>query len=124
MGVTADGKMQTMMVRSSLLITFSLLLALVPEAQANGRRDVARRDCGTRLEDWCPSYRGDPCNRHKTTAACKADRKCFGMPYRGVSFVPCFLDERGFASNCPTVGCTSRRPPRRPAQKPFVCPTC
>jgi hypothetical protein len=121
---TGNGKMPAMMVRSTLLIVFALSLAVAPEGQANGRRDATRNDCGMKLDDWCPSYRGDPCNRHKTTAACKADPKCYGMPYRGVSFVPCFLDERGFASNCPTVGCTSRRPPPGSARKPFVCPTC
>jgi hypothetical protein len=33
------------------------------------------------------------------------------MPYQGESVVACQLDGRGFASNCPTVGCTST-PPR------------
>jgi hypothetical protein len=64
------------------------------------------------ISDWCPSYRGDPCNRHKNTTACKADLKCYGMGYRGESVVPCMPDERGFAFNCPTVGCTSN-PPKR-----------
>ena len=48
-----------------------------------------------------------------------ADLRCYGMPYRGESFVPCFLDARGFASNCPTVGCTSRRPPKDSVRKPL-----
>jgi hypothetical protein len=97
-----------MMYRSTLLILIALLLSLAAEAQASDRT------CGISTNDWCPSRRGDLCNRHKNTAACQADPKCYGMPYRGVSFVPCFLDERGFASNCPTVGCTSRRPPPKP----------
>ena len=111
MAAEANGKMQTMMVRSTLLMIVLVLLAIPSGGWANGQTS---RTCGTNIEDWCPSYRGDPCNRHKNTAACKADVKCYGMPYRGVSFVPCLLDERGFASNCPTVGCTSRRPPPRP----------
>jgi len=108
MGPAADGKTQTMMFRSTLLIVVFVLLSL-PQAQANGRRP-----CGMSPSDWCLSYRGDPCNRHKNTEACKADPKCYGMPYRGESFIACMFDERGFASNCPTVGCTSKRPPRPP----------
>ena len=111
MAGTANGKMQTMMARSTLLIISFVLLAIPSGGNAGAQ---ARRDCGTHVEDWCPSHRGDRCNRHKTTAACKADLKCYGMPYRGESFIPCFLDERGFASNCPTVGCTSRRPAQKP----------
>ncbi|HXF89885.1 MAG TPA: hypothetical protein VNK48_16165 [Xanthobacteraceae bacterium] len=113
-----------MIFRSSLVIGALLAVALPAAAHANGKRAAPARPCGTSIEDWCPSYRGDPCNRHKTTAECKADPKCYGILYRGVSFVPCFWDERGFASNCPTVGCTSRRPPRGAVRKPFVCPTC
>ncbi len=107
MGATADGKMQTMMVRSSLLIIILVLLASASEGLANGRQT-----CGRQLNDWCPSYRGDPCNQHKNTAACMADLKCYGMPYKGESMVACKFDARGFASNCPTVGCTSKRPKR------------
>jgi len=95
------------MIRSLLLMSILVLLACSPESQANGRTT-----CGMKLGDWCPSYRGDPCNRHKTIDTCKADPKCYGMPYRGESLIACMLDERGFASNCPTVGCTSRRPRR------------
>jgi hypothetical protein len=29
------------------------------------------------------------------------------MRYRGESVVACIIDARGFASNCPTVGCRS-----------------
>jgi hypothetical protein len=67
--------------------------------------------CGMGLRDWCPAPAGDPCGRHRNTAACRADPQCFGMTYRGESVVPCILDARGFASNCPTVGCTSTPPP-------------
>jgi hypothetical protein len=125
MAVAAGDKMPTMTFRSSFVIGALLAVALAATAQANGKRAASGgRACGTSIEDWCPSYRGDPCNRHKTTAECKADRKCYGMPYRGVSFVPCFLDARGFASNCPTVGCTSRKPPPPSKGQPLVCPTC
>jgi hypothetical protein len=56
---------------------------------------------------------GDPCGRHRNVVACRADPACYGMPYQGESVVACQLDGRGFASNCPTVGCTSTPP--RPA---------
>jgi hypothetical protein len=100
-----------MMYRSTLLILIALLLSLEAGALA-ADVSTSARTCGVSPNDWCPSRRGDPCGRHKNTAACKADPKCFGMPYRGESLVACFLDERGFASNCPTVGCTSK-PPKR-----------
>jgi hypothetical protein len=67
--------------------------------------------CGLGPSDWCPAPAGDPCGRHLDEAACRADPVCFGMPYRGESVVACLWDERGFAPNCPAVGCTSI-PPR------------
>ena len=70
--------------------------------------------CGASPNDWCPAPRGDPCGRHHNTAACRADGACYGMPYRGESVVRCIVDARGFASNCPTVGCTSAAPPTPP----------
>lgn len=63
--------------------------------------------CGMKTTDWCPSPPGDPCGAHKDAASCKADPRCGGMPYRGESFVACQLDDRGFATNCPVVGCKS-----------------
>ncbi len=66
--------------------------------------------CGASPGDWCPSPPGDPCGVHKDKASCQADPACFGMPYRGESLVACTVDERGFASNCPTVGCISTLP--------------
>jgi hypothetical protein len=70
--------------------------------------------CGMRPGDWCPAPPGDSCGRHRNAAACRADPACYGMPYRGESVVGCIFDERGFASNCPTVGCTGSPPaPRR-----------
>jgi hypothetical protein len=64
-------------------------------------------DCGTRTTDWCAAPAGDPCGAHKNVDACKADPACVGMPYRGESVVACQFDARGFATNCPTVGCRS-----------------
>jgi len=118
MAATGNGKLQTMMIRStSLIVTFvaGALWLVAGSAQISAES----RACGTGWNDWCPSQKGDRCNRHKTKEACMADRRCYGMPYRGESFVPCFLDERGFASNCPTVGCTSVRPPKDSVRKPL-----
>ena len=63
--------------------------------------------CGTDPGHWCASPAGDPCGRHKTAEACRADNACHGMRYRGTSTIACLWDARGFASNCPTVGCVS-----------------
>jgi hypothetical protein len=68
--------------------------------------------CGTGPSDWCPAPAGDRCGRHRNVAECKADLACYGMPYRGESVVRCSVDARGFASNCPTVGCSSVAPPK------------
>ncbi len=68
--------------------------------------------CGMKIDDWCAGKPDDPCARHLNTAACKADMRCYGLPYRGESFVACRFDQRGFGLNCPTVGCISK-PPRR-----------
>lgn len=69
--------------------------------------------CGFHPRDWCPAPAGDPCGAHPDEAACRADPACYGMLYRGESVVPCDWDERGFAPNCPAVGCTSEPPERR-----------
>jgi len=69
--------------------------------------------CGMNPKDWCPAPAGDPCGRHRNAADCRADAQCYGMPYRGESVEACLLDARGFASNCPTVGCTSTPPAPR-----------
>ena len=90
-----------------------ILLAIAGLGLTAGASMAAPKACGTGWNDWCRSpLPHDRCNRHKTAEACRADLKCYGMPYRGESFVPCWYDERGFASNCPTVGCTSRKPRR------------
>jgi hypothetical protein len=87
-----------------LLWLAALLVAVAPAA-------AQRRPCGMSPNDWCPAPPGDSCGRHRNVAACRADPACYGMPYQGESLVACQLDGRGFASNCPTVGCTST-PPR------------
>jgi hypothetical protein len=69
--------------------------------------------CGLSTSDWCPAPMGDPCGNHKDAASCHADPRCYGMPYRGESVVACIFDGRGFAKNCPTVGCTSTPPRNR-----------
>ena len=68
---------------------------------------VAAQVCGMGVADWCPAPPGDPCGRHRSVAACRADAACRGLPYRGESVVRCELDARGFGRNCPTVGCVS-----------------
>jgi len=62
---------------------------------------------------WCPAPAGDRCGRHRDAASCKADPACYGIPYRGESFVACVFDRRGFSFNCPAIGCTSTPPARR-----------
>jgi hypothetical protein len=57
--------------------------------------------------DWCSSAEGDECGKYKDAASCRADVKCGGIPYRGESLVACAYDERGFADNCPAVGCVA-----------------
>jgi hypothetical protein len=64
--------------------------------------------CGGSPSDWCSAPPGDPCGEHKDTASCKLDARCKGMLYRGEFVVACSYDERGFGTNCPTVGCVSR----------------
>ena len=94
------------MILRAIFISALLIVTTATHAGAQGRL------CGMGGTDWCPAPPGDTCGRYHSTASCKADPKCFGMPYRGESVVACILDTRGFASNCPTVGCTST-PPRR-----------
>jgi hypothetical protein len=93
------------MILRAIFTSLSLLVATAAPAPAQ------QLFCGLGTGDWCPAPAGDPCGRHRNTAACRADPTCFGMRYRGESVVPCKLDARGFASNCPTVGCTSTQPP-------------
>ena len=91
-------------VSSLLMLTLAGLVAAAAPAAAQSP------PCGMNPSDWCAAPAGDRCGRHRNVAACRADAACYGMRYRGESVVACMLDERGFASNCPTVGCTSTPP--------------
>ena len=82
-----------------------LLLAFAVPASAEG-------PCGFSPKDWCPAQPNDPCGRHGDARACKKDSACYGVAYRGESAVACKFDDRGFGTNCPTVGCTSQKPKR------------
>jgi hypothetical protein len=99
--------------------TFTFLslpaLAVLMAAAAPAPAAAQSRPCGLNPSDWCSAPAGDPCGRHRNVAACRADPACYGMRYEGESVVACQLDSRGFASNCPTVGCTSTPP--RPAAR-------
>jgi len=64
--------------------------------------------CGLSTQDWCAAPAGDGCGEHENEAACRADARCEGMPYRGESVVACMPDGKGFWKNCPAVGCVSR----------------
>jgi hypothetical protein len=78
--------------------------APTPAPTAPSKNDPA---CGVRPDDWCAAPAGDPCGAHKDKASCLADAACAGLQYRGESVVACHFDARGFADNCPTVGCIS-----------------
>jgi hypothetical protein len=98
----------------AIFTSLSLLaLAALTTAAAPAPAAEQRRPCGMNSSDWCPAPPGDACGRHRNVAACRADPACYGMRYEGESLVACIIDQRGFASNCPTVGCTSTPP--RPA---------
>lgn len=79
------------------------LLALPVAAFAAGA------NCGYSPSDWCTSERDGRCGRHMAVDACRADRACRGMEYRGESVVACQWDANGYAANCPTVGCLDRK---------------
>jgi hypothetical protein len=100
---SGNGKAQTIMMHRSTILMIAIQLASPTAGFAAG-------ECGTGMDEWCPAPPGDPCGQYRNVSECKADAKCYGMPYRGVSFLPCVLDERGFGVNCPTVGCTSTPP--------------
>ena len=98
--------MSSMVSRLLSLAFAGLVVGIVPAA-------AQPLPCGMDSKDWCPAPAGDPCGRHRSADACRANPVCYGMPYRGESAIACILDERGFASNCPTVGCTISPPPRK-----------
>jgi len=68
----------------------------------------ARNPCGISPDDWCTSAKDSRCGRHLTATECRSDAACVGMRYAGESAIACHWDERGFADNCPTVGCLPR----------------
>lgn len=68
----------------------------------------AGNSCGMSPNDWCTSPKDGACGRHMNESDCRADTKCVAVRYSGESAIACIWDERGFASNCPTVGCQDR----------------
>ncbi len=64
--------------------------------------------CGLSPNDWCTGPKDGACGRHMNEADCRADTKCVAVRYSGESVVACNWDERGFAGNCPAVGCQDR----------------
>ena len=114
-------------------ISVSILSAALLVMQV-ADQPVRPSDCGMETTDWCtdpglPGFRvicvsrasptygprpATPAAAIATWRPAKPTRNATAMPYQGLSCVPCMLDERGFASNCPTVGCTSTPPRRRP----------
>ena len=91
-------------------LAFAALAALLLLAGPAVQAQQATRPCQTDASGWCPGETDDPCGRNHFAWSCKLDAMCYGVPYTGESLVACKLDERGFGINCPTVGCTSRRP--------------
>lgn len=87
-------------------------MGAVPQAPAPAQTSTISAKpptpCGFNTNDWCPAPTGDACGAHRDAASCKADARCQGVHYRGESVVECHYDKRGFADNCPTVGCVSR----------------
>ncbi len=64
--------------------------------------------CGGSINDWCTSAGDGACGGHANEADCRADAACLAVRYSGESVVTCHWDERGFADNCPAVGCRNR----------------
>ncbi len=87
------------------LIANSFLTLFSCAAEAPCKTDSS---CGISPHDWCCAPKGDPCGSYNDKKSCQSDSMCEGLPYLGESAVPCQWDERGFSSNCPTVGCVSR----------------
>jgi hypothetical protein len=81
-----------------------LLFALLVPASLVRAQNI----CGVSPDDWCTSAKDSACGRHTNEADCRADSNCAAMRYSGESVVACHWDERGFADNCPAVGCEDR----------------
>jgi hypothetical protein len=88
-----------------LLTCGVLLVTSLQQAEA-----ASPNPCGMDPRDWCtqPSD-DDPCSHYANAQECKADPKCYGVPYSGESVTACYYDGRNFSANCPTVGCTSKK---------------
>ena len=98
--------------RSGALCTLLLLIACHAEPPRADTPASVSSACGLKPSDWCPAAPGDPCGEHRDKASCMADPRCVGVRYRGESLVACHFDDRGFADNCPTVGCVRAEPAR------------
>jgi hypothetical protein len=81
-----------------------LLLSVVMSASFARAENI----CGASPSDWCTSPKDGACGRHMNEADCRADDNCAALRYSGESVVACRWDERGFADNCPAVGCRDR----------------
>jgi hypothetical protein len=85
-----------------LQLAFLLTMAIAPATAQ------AQNICGASINDWCISAKSDACGRHMDEASCRADTKCAAVRYSGESVVACHWDARGFADNCPAVGCQDK----------------
>ncbi len=90
-----------------MLSAASLAALVVCLASCQSPRAPADGTCGFGVDDWCPAPKGDPCGEHDDVESCRADVRCTGVRYQGESVDACRFDARGFATNCPTVGCVS-----------------
>lgn len=92
--------------KSKIGFLFSLFLAMLVFTHCQAGQPP--NYCGMGPADWCPVPSWDFCGSKKNMQECKADSGCQGIRYRGESVVQCLFDEKGYATNCPTVGCASR----------------
>ena len=65
----------------------------------------AKAECGSVENEWCGGAPDDPCSKHKSTEACRADARCEGLPFVRDSIEECNFDDRCFSERCATVGC-------------------
>ena len=93
-------------VRAAPALTVTATAMPVTPASASTAASPAP-PCDADLAGWCPGTAGDPCGEHPDLASCRADPRCGGKAFHGESLVACSFDERGFGTNCPTVGCES-----------------
>lgn len=86
---------------------YRLVLSMIAALAAAPATDAATL-CGTSIREWCTKPGDGRCGRHGTESECRADPDCVAMRYSGESLVACHWDARGFADNCPAVGCRDR----------------